>query len=125
MDLPNRFKDKLKDFSGSEEVEQAFKLVFEDSNYGDEELYELQLVNNRESGEGCASCRKPHKGNCKLDFTQKTYKSFLNQGQSDPEICILWKINTKVDLSPFDKPEKVILGEAEKSKKIKKIDLEM
>lgn len=100
-------------------------MVFEDSNYGDEELYELQLVNNRENGEGCASCRKPHKGNCKLDFSQKTYKSFLNQGQSDPEICILWKINTKVDLSPFDKPEKVILGEAEKSKKVKKIDLEM
>jgi hypothetical protein len=86
LELPNRFKDKLKAYIGNDEVEQAFKMVFEESNYGDEELYELQLVNNRDSGEGCASCRKPHKGNCKLEFTQKSYKSFLNQGQSDPEI---------------------------------------
>lgn len=125
LPLPAGIKNKIKDMDEDDRLDRAYQLLFEESNYADEELYELQLVNNRESGEGCPNCRKPHKYNCKLDYTQKSYKSFLNSGQSDPEVCILWKMNTKVDLSPLEKPEKIIIGEAEKSKKSKKIDLDM
>ena len=125
LNLPEKITDKIKKYEGMEKIEKAFKYTFEESRYGEEELYELQLVNNRDSGEGCPCCRKPHKNNCKLEFTQKSYKSFLNSGQSDPEICILWKMTSKVDLSCFEKPEKIILGEADKGKKAKKINLEL
>jgi hypothetical protein len=106
-------------------MDMAYKLVFEDSTLGEDEYYELQLVNSRDSMEGCPSCRKPHKGNCKFDFAQKTYKSFLNHCSNDPEIVILWKMNTETDLSIFEKPEKRVMGEAQKKLKNKKIDLDM
>jgi len=106
-------------------IEEAYKLAFEDSTYGEEELYELQLVNNRDSNEGCPACRKPHKGNCKFDFQQKSYKSFLNHCSNDPEVMILWKINTAIDLSVFERPDKKLIGEPEKKLKNKKIDLDL
>lgn len=108
-----------------EKIEEAYKLVFEDSTYGEDELYELQLINTRESIEGCPSCRKPHKGNCKFDFEQKTYKSFLNHCSNDPELLILWKMNSTTDLSRFEKPEKMVIGEQQKKLKNKTIDLDM
>lgn len=56
---------------------------------------------------------------------QKTYKSFLNLSHHDPEVCILWKINSTTDLTCFERPIKVTLGDAEKTKKKKEIDLDL
>lgn len=126
LNLPKDLVNKLKQINSEDEkIEMAFKLVFEDSTYGEEELYELQLLNNRESSEGCPSCRKPHKNACKFDFMQKSYKSFLNHSHNDPEVCILWKMNSSTDLAPFERPEKMVIGEAEKARKGKKIDLDL
>ena len=126
LQFPASINAKLQAIDTEEEkIEVAYKLVFEDSNYGEEELYELQLINNRDSMEGCPACRKPHKGNCKFEFKQKTYKSFLAHWSNDPEVMILWKMSTQTDLSVFEKPEKMIIGEAQKKLKNKKIDLDM
>lgn len=108
----------------NEKIEEAYKLAFEESSYGEDELYELQLINSRDSYEGCPSCRKPHKGNCKFDFNQKNYKSFLNHCSNDPSVLILWKMNTTTDLSCFEKPEKMLIGEVQKKVKDSKIDLD-
>jgi len=43
----------------------------------------------------------------------------VNHGHNDPEVCIVWKMNTKVDLTPFEKPIKEVLGEPMKTKEKK------
>jgi hypothetical protein len=64
INIPKNIRDKVASIDSlDEKIEAAFVIAFEDSNFGEEELYELQLINNRESSEGCPSCRKPHKGN--------------------------------------------------------------
>jgi len=125
LKIPLKFLSKLDEYSGEEFYDKAYASIFEDSSFGHEELYEFLLINNRNSGEGCASWRKAHKGNCELNFQQKSYRSFLNHGQADPEVSIIWKMGTNANLLPFEKPIKVVLGEPIKSKEKKKIDLEM
>lgn len=125
LNLPAKFTQNLDGYEGDEFYDKVYTNVFEESDYGEEELYEFQLINNRDSSQGCPSCRKIHKGNCNLDFMQKNYKSFLNHGNTDPEVMLLWKMNTKTDLSIFEKPMKCVLGEPAKSKEKKKIDLDM
>ena len=112
INFPKSIRDKVASIDLlDEKIEAAFVIAFEDSNFGDEELYELQLINNRESSEGWPSCRKSHKGTWKFDFTQKSYKTFLNYWNNDPELWILWKMNTTTDLSWFERPEKQVIGE--------------
>lgn len=126
LQLPANVNAKLQAIDNEEDrVDTAYKMVFEDSDYGTEELYELQLVNNRDPHEGCPACRSPHKGNCPFEFKQKTYKSFLNHCSNDPEVLVLWKMNTQTDLTVFEKPDKLVLGEAQKKLKNKKIDFDM
>ena len=53
INFPKNIRDKISSIdSYDEKVEAAFIIAFEDSNFGEEELYELQLLNNRESTEG-------------------------------------------------------------------------
>lgn len=53
INLPKSIKDKVASIDSlDEQIEAAFVVAFEDSSFGDEELYELQLLNNRESSEG-------------------------------------------------------------------------
>lgn len=69
--IPPEFMNKAQGLEGEELIDRLYTELFEDSTYGDDELYELQLVNNRDSREVCPNKGKAHKGNCKLDFPQK------------------------------------------------------
>lgn len=71
LKIPSGYTSKFHGLSEDELIDKLFTELFEDSTYGEEELYEFILVNNRDSGEICPCCRKSHKGNCKFDFSQK------------------------------------------------------
>lgn len=55
LKIPLKFLSKLDEYSGEEFYDKAYASIFEDSSFGHEELYEFLLINNRNSGEGCAS----------------------------------------------------------------------
>lgn len=55
LNIPTKFTSKLDEYSGDEFYEKAYESVFEDSTFGEDELYEFLLINNRSSGEGCAN----------------------------------------------------------------------
>jgi len=53
LTIPANIKAKLLDLEDeNEKFEKAYELIFEKSNHGDEYMYELSLVNSRESHEG-------------------------------------------------------------------------
>lgn len=49
--IPSRFTPDAEGLSDDEVTEKLYSALFEESKYGEEELYELILVNNRDSGE--------------------------------------------------------------------------
>jgi hypothetical protein len=69
--IPPEFMNKAQGLEGDELIERLYTELFEDSNYGEEELYEIQLVNNKDCREIWANKRKTNKGSCKFDFPQK------------------------------------------------------
>mmetsp|Transcript_40815 Transcript_40815/g.46792 ORF Transcript_40815/g.46792 Transcript_40815/m.46792 type:complete len:150 (+) Transcript_40815:521-970(+) len=53
IQFPKSIKDKISSIDNiDEKIEMAYNLAFEETKFGEEELYELQLINNRESYEG-------------------------------------------------------------------------
>lgn len=51
--FPKELSKKLEKIASEDErIEFAYKMAFEESSFADEELYELVLINNRESSEG-------------------------------------------------------------------------
>ena len=49
--IPSQYTLKVNGLSGDEYTEKLYSALFEDSKFGEEELYEFILVNNRDSGE--------------------------------------------------------------------------
>jgi ubiquitin carboxyl-terminal hydrolase 4/11 len=125
LNLPEEINLQLSNIDSEEEkIEMAYQIAFEDTTFGEDNLYELMLINNREAKEGCLGWKKVHRGNWKLDFPQKTYKAFLNHWSNDPEISITWKMITKANINVFEKPDKIIIGEKENKNTNLRLDLD-
>jgi 5,10-methylenetetrahydrofolate reductase len=53
INFPKELTKKLEKLKNEDDrIEFAYKMAFEESSFADEELYELVLINNRDSSEG-------------------------------------------------------------------------